>query len=63
MLNERPRKLRRFGILAKTTFPEVPPRVEYALTPFGERFTEIVDRIEQLEAELTLVGRTGRSSR
>lgn len=52
VLNERLRKLQRFGILAKTSYPEVPPRVEYALTPFGARFADIVDRIEQLEAEL-----------
>jgi DNA-binding HxlR family transcriptional regulator len=52
VLNERLRKLQRFGILAKTSFPEVPPRVEYALTPFGERFAQIVDRIESLEDEL-----------
>ncbi len=52
VLNERLVKLTRFGILEKTSFSEVPPRVEYELTPFGERFVEIVDQIEQLQAEL-----------
>jgi DNA-binding HxlR family transcriptional regulator len=52
VLNERLRKLQRFGILAKQSFPEVPPRVEYSLTPFGSRFVDLVDRIEALEAEL-----------
>jgi DNA-binding HxlR family transcriptional regulator len=52
VLNERLRKLQRFGIVQKTSFPEVPPRVEYSLTPFGARFIDLVDRIEQLEADL-----------
>lgn len=52
VLNERLRKLQRFGILAKTSFPEVPPRVEYSLTPFGVRFVDLVDRIEALEVDL-----------
>lgn len=29
------RELERDGILERTVFPEVPPRVEYALTPLG----------------------------
>ncbi len=52
VLNQRLRKLQRFGILEKASFPEVPPRVEYSLTPFGARFVELVDRIEALEVEL-----------
>lgn len=30
---------------------EIPPRVEYELTPFGQKFTSILDAIEELEAE------------
>lgn len=52
VLNERLRKLQRFGILRKTSFAEVPPRVEYSVTPFGAKFVDLVDRIEQLEADL-----------
>lgn len=50
VLNERLRKLVRFGILARESFPEVPPRVEYSLTDFGERFAGILDAIRELEA-------------
>ena len=35
VLNERLRKLVRFGILQRTAYPEVPPRVEYRLTSLG----------------------------
>ena len=51
VLNERLRKLVRFGIAEKTIYPEVPPRVEYKLTKFGNRFIEILDAIEILEEE------------
>lgn len=52
VLNERLRKLSRYGILDKTVFPESPPRVEYRLTEFGQRFSALLDDIEQLEAAL-----------
>lgn len=51
VLNERLRKFVRFGVLARRSFPETPPRVEYQLTPFGTRFLAILDMIEQLQAE------------
>lgn len=51
VLNERLRKLTRFGILARASYPEIPPRVEYSLTPFGGRFAVILDQIEALERE------------
>ncbi|MFN0316821.1 MAG: winged helix-turn-helix transcriptional regulator [Burkholderiales bacterium] len=52
VLNERLRKLVRYGILGKTAYAEVPPRVEYRLTDFGSRFTVILDQIEALQNEL-----------
>lgn len=51
VLNERLRKLLRFGIIDREIFAEVPPRVEYRLTPFGKRFSGVLDQIAQLEAE------------
>lgn len=41
-----------FNILEKIAYPEVPPRVEYNLTQFGQRFTVILDAIAQLQREL-----------
>ncbi|MBL8516069.1 MAG: helix-turn-helix transcriptional regulator [Betaproteobacteria bacterium] len=52
VLNERLVKLMRFGVLAKETFPEIPPRVEYRLTPFGEEFVKLVDEVDALQAKL-----------
>lgn len=52
VLNERLRKLVRYGIVERIAYPEVPPRVEYRLTAFGERFGRILDRIEELQAEI-----------
>lgn len=52
VLNERLRKLMRLGILHKQSYAEVPPRVEYQLTGFGQRFAAILDGIEALEADL-----------
>jgi DNA-binding HxlR family transcriptional regulator len=49
VLNERLRKLQRFGILEKQSFAEVPPRVEYQLTEFGERFSLMLENVDQLQ--------------
>ena len=52
VLNERLRKLTRFGILSRQVYAEVPPRVEYELTPFGKRFTRLLEDIDALEQSL-----------
>jgi DNA-binding HxlR family transcriptional regulator len=52
VLNERLRKMVRFGILERRAFPEVPPRVEYRLTPFGQRFGKVIEQVHELEREL-----------
>lgn len=58
VLNERLSKMLRFGILDKHVYPEIPPRVEYVFTPFGERFLEILDGIERLKSDAA-AGRLG----
>ena len=52
VLNERLAKLLRFGILDKQSFAELPPRVEYRLTPFGEKFCGLLDGIDALQREI-----------
>jgi len=52
VLNERLRKLVRYGILARRAYAELPPRVEYRLTTFGRRFARLIDQVEALQREL-----------
>lgn len=52
VLNECLRRNIEFGILEKRTFPEVPPRVEYEVTNFGERFIKVLDELEKLHKDL-----------
>ena len=51
VLNERLAKLVRYGILDKRSYAEMPPRVEYRITPFGEKFCGLLDGIEALQRE------------
>jgi len=42
VLSERLRKLERFGLVSRTAYAEVPPRVEYALTEQGREMSRLV---------------------
>jgi DNA-binding HxlR family transcriptional regulator len=52
VMNERLRKLHRFGIIERRIYAEVPPRVEYRLTRYGSKFSRLLDGIEKLQASL-----------
>lgn len=52
VLNERLSKLVRFGILEKQAYAELPPRVEYRFTPFGDKFVRLLDGIDALQREV-----------
>jgi len=52
VLNERLAKLVRYGVLEKISYPEIPPRVEYRLTPLGERLNGILDAIDALQKDV-----------
>ena len=52
VLNERLRKLVGFGLVERTSFGEVPPRVEYRFTELGQRFLVLIDEVDRLQAEL-----------
>jgi DNA-binding HxlR family transcriptional regulator len=42
MLTQHLRELERDGIVHRKVYPEVPPKVEYSLTPFGETLRPIM---------------------
>lgn len=50
-LTENLRHLERERFVTRTVFPEVPPRVEYALTPLGRSFLPVIDAIDGWVAE------------
>ena len=54
VLTERLVKLVGFRILEKRTFAESPPRVEYHLTPFGERIAEAIGGLERIRLEFAV---------
>ncbi len=56
VLNERLRKLLRFGLIEREVFAEVPPRVEYRLTGRGRKFEKLLSQVAELERELETGG-------
>jgi DNA-binding HxlR family transcriptional regulator len=50
VMNERWRKMIRFGIVQRSVFGDKPPvEVEYRLTPFGRRFMRILKEVRRLQ--------------
>ncbi len=45
MLTQSLRELERDGLVTRTVYAEVPPRVEYALTPLGQTLTGVMSAI------------------
>jgi len=52
VLNSCLRKNVEFGIIERIAYPEIPPRVEYVVTPFGEKFIRILAELENLQHEI-----------
>jgi DNA-binding HxlR family transcriptional regulator len=50
VMNERLRKMTRFGIVQRTVLGDKPPlEVEYQLSAFGLRFMKIIDQVRELQ--------------
>ena len=47
-LTARLRELESYGLVNRTVFPEVPPRVEYSLTPKGREVQPIMTALQQV---------------
>lgn len=43
------RSMEEDGLITRTVYPEVPPRVEYALSDLGETMRPILDAMQELE--------------
>ena len=53
VMNERWRMMIRYRIVRRTVIGDRPPiQVEYALTPFGQRFTRILDEVRRLQDDV-----------
>jgi DNA-binding HxlR family transcriptional regulator len=62
MLTQTLRELERHGIVRRRDFGEVPPRVEYSLTPLGESLSQLVRKIETwVESNYSRMTRVARS--
>ena len=46
VLTDSLRSMEADGIITRTIYPEVPPRVEYALSPLGETMRPILDAMQ-----------------
>ena len=47
VLTDSLRSMENDGIITRTVYPEVPPRVEYALSPWGESMRPIIKAMEE----------------
>ena len=45
------RQLEADGVISRTVYPEMPARVEYALTDFGRSLSDVMDQLEVLGVE------------
>ena len=53
ILTERLRRMLAYGLITRTEYPELPLRVEYHLTPIGEKLASVIEQLRALETELS----------
>jgi DNA-binding HxlR family transcriptional regulator len=51
VLNERLRKLLDYRLIVRQEFPGRVQRVEYSLTPMGQKLAALIEQLQQLEVE------------
>jgi DNA-binding HxlR family transcriptional regulator len=56
------RQLEADGVITRTVYPEMPARVEYALTDFGRSLSDVMDQLETLGVDY-LERRSGSAAR
>ncbi|MFT6368964.1 MAG: DNA-binding HxlR family transcriptional regulator [Maribacter sp.] len=58
MLSKQLKSLEKSGILERKTFPEIPPRVEYSLTPFGKSLLPVFRSMQRWGDNQQMTGKT-----
>lgn len=53
VLTERLRRMLAYGLITRTEYPGLPLRVEYRLTPVGEKLASVIEQLRALETELS----------
>ena len=61
MLAQQLRELERDGVITRTVYPQVPPKVEYSLTPLGEALEPILETMHSWGARV-IAGRAAAKS-
>ncbi|RNL92276.1 transcriptional regulator [Sinomicrobium pectinilyticum] len=51
VLNQQLKELEKHGIINRVVYPELPPKVEYYLTPLGESLLPIIKKMDQWGTE------------
>ena len=49
------RSLEGYGVVVRTEYPQVPPKVEYALSPLGQEFRPVLAQFEAWGQRLSLI--------
>lgn len=58
MLSKQLRELEKHGVITRTVYPEMPPRVVYSLTEYGKTLIPVIEAICQWgEARMELTGK------
>ncbi|CAI9085486.1 transcriptional regulator [Candidatus Methylacidiphilum fumarolicum] len=52
VLNDLLKKLCEWRIVERTVYPTLPPKVEYKLTSFGQKFMKVLKSVEELQKEI-----------
>ncbi len=53
VLNQNLARMLQYGLVEKRVYAEIPPKVEYQLTPFGIELCEVLLKLKQLQSQYT----------